>query len=218
MTEKNAKIFDVRRVKKSPSPVLNRSNFWREKPIEARSHPSYSYLVYSLICVAAFSVAALTTILINASRSTKPSSQSTDSPLNLTYQPHTKPGEKNPFTGDSQATATTTPAPTLDKPNQLESTTSDKKNTIRLRVLNGSGVTGDAAKTKTELEQKGYVVSSVGNAKFNYTQTQIYYLAGKSQEADLIAQDLTGKEVKRSEAAQSVVGDNTDVLVVVGKR
>lgn len=220
MTEENVKIFDVRKVRKSPTGDLNRSNFWREKPTQESSPASLnksSYLTYTFICLTAFSIAALTTILVNVSRSTKPTDQSTNTLSNQTYQSQSKPGEKNPFTVDREEPALTTPTSEISSPNQPESPTIDKK-TIRLRILNGSGVTGEAAKTKTDLEAKGYVVSSIGNAKFNYTQTQIYYLTGKNKAADLVAQDLAGKEVKKSEAAVSVVGDNIDVLVVVGKR
>lgn len=217
MPESNVKTFDVRRVKKTPAKELNRSNFWYDKPTEARLHQSHSYLTYILICLAAFSIAALTTILINVSRSTPQTNQSANALSSQAYQPQTMPGEKDPFTGDGLTQPSTPPSTTPDQSNQPKPPAIDKK-AIRLRVLNGSGVTGEAAITKKELEAKGYVVSSIGNAKFSYTQTQIYYLAGKNQEADLVAQDLTDKEAKKSEALALVVGDNTDVLVVVGKR
>lgn len=217
MPESNVKTFDVRRVKKTPAKELNRSNFWYDKPTEAPARQSYSYLAYILICLVAFSIAALTTILINVSRSTPQTNQAANALSSQTYQPQSKPGEKDPFTGDGLTQPSTPPSTAPDQLNQAKPPAIDKK-AIRLRVLNGSGITGDAAKTKTDLETKGYVISSIGNAKFNYTQTQIYYLSGKNQEADLVAQDLTDKEAKKSEAVASVVGDNTDVLVVVGKR
>src|SRR5207253_1963854 len=65
--------------------------------------------------------------------------------------------------------------------------TTPAASSVKLRVLNGTEVTGAAGKAKTLLEAAGFTVRAIGNAKTqDYPATKIYYQAGKSAEADLV--------------------------------
>lgn len=98
------------------------------------------------------------------------------------------------------------------------STTAPAKDSFNLRVLNGSGVAGKAAEAKTKLETAGFKVSSVGNAQsFTYSTSVIYYLKDKKAEADLVGKELSNLKSTAEEASQQFIGNDDDILVVVGK-
>lgn len=88
--------------------------------------------------------------------------------------------------------------------------------TLKIQVLNGSGVSSAASGMKKVLTDQGYTVASTGNAKsFTYEQTTIFYKTGKEAEATKMKDFLTGYDVilKNSDAT---VG-SYDIIVVVGK-
>lgn len=103
------------------------------------------------------------------------------------------------------------PTPVIPAP------TAPTKNSFTIKILNGNGVTGDAAKLKKELSDKGFSTGDTGNAKLKYIKTQVYYKAGKKAQADLVVQNLTGKITEQSEADAGLIGDGNDVLIVIGK-
>jgi len=91
------------------------------------------------------------------------------------------------------------------------------KSTIKLKVLNGNGISGSAAVLADILKTNGFVVESVTNAsRFTYENTTIYFNTGKSAESELIKQSLTNYNVLSYENP-SVTG-NYDIIVVVGKK
>lgn len=122
-------------------------------------------------------------------------------PKTLSFLPSAKP--------------TPTPSPTsapLPTP-----TPSVNKKDIKVSVLNGGGVAGAGSKMKALLEEKGYTVSTVGNAKdYSYTDTEVQVKAGKSDLQAMVVADLSSYSAKAS-ATTLKDSDKNDVVVIVGK-
>lgn len=225
---------------KSQQTVQKEANFWSEQPLPKTKPPtasptdtSSSRGMYFMLAIGALLFSAVTVVVAYyVTKSDRKTTSQADTNGSNPYQPISNPGDKNPFTPLDQAedltgftgkdsepspTATTTPAstPTPSKPTTTP-TTIDKQS-IRLRVLNSSGITGDAANMKKQLEQAGFTVSAIGNAQSSYSTSYIYYRIGKNQEADLVADSITNRKITKAES-NSIVGANTDVLVIVGKK
>ena len=87
-----------------------------------------------------------------------------------------------------------------------------------IRVLNGSGITGEAAKVKTLLEEKGFEIASVGNAATSdYTKTVI--TAQEDTDEEYLNELI--KALQDDYSVNSVVEDapssqTADVVVTVG--
>ncbi len=89
--------------------------------------------------------------------------------------------------GTPAATATPTPALTTPTP-----AASIDKSAVTLRVLNGTTKAGIATTIKTTLQDAGFTVRTVGNAKTqNYQSTLIYYQTGKLAEAQAVQSALS---------------------------
>ena len=102
-----------------------------------------------------------------------------------------------------------------DKKNENQSIekTEIKKSEISIKVLNGAGRSGVAAKTKKLLENQGFVVKSIGTARNLYSCTLIYYQESE-EKAEMVKKALSGFNPKIEKS--SIVGEY-DVLVVIGK-
>lgn len=111
------------------------------------------------------------------------------------------------------ATATTEPEP---EPTPAPAAAAIDPSTLKVRVLNGSGVSGAAATASDVLSAASIPVSSTGNAKkFSYSSTMIYYPTGKKEAAELVAKALADYSPQLEENA---VADGYDALVVVGTK
>lgn len=111
-----------------------------------------------------------------------------------------------------------TPTPTAaPKPTPSPSPSLSKAD-ITVSVLNGGGVPGAGSKMKAFLEQKGYTVVSVGNAKeYTYQSTEIHTKPGKSDYAALLSADLKADYSLGSSSASVDADASYDVQVIVGK-
>jgi len=108
----------------------------------------------------------------------------------------------------SDAAATQTPPTT---------TTVIDKSTISIKVLNGNGVAGRAAKVSSLLTTDGYKVLSTGNAKrFTYATTIVYFHEGKAAEANLVKETLNDYSVSLQQ--DNTIANKSDIVVVVGKK
>ena len=66
-------------------------------------------------------------------------------------------------------------------------------NTVRVRVLNGSGVSGQGAKTTAELQKAGFNVAAGGDAKsYTFVTPVIRYGRGQQEKARLLATFVLG--------------------------
>lgn len=91
------------------------------------------------------------------------------------------------------------------------------KSIIKIKVLNGNGITGSAAILQKVLTDNGFTIDSVSNAsRFTYATTIIYYNTGKLAEAELAKATLTNYSVTTTENAQ--VAGIYDLVIVVGKQ
>ena len=74
--------------------------------------------------------------------------------------------------------------------------------TVSVQVLNGSGVTGQAALAASELRAGGFKVGSTGNAgNFDYTESVVEYGTGGSSAAKLLQAEVGGGAVLRADPA-----------------
>lgn len=106
-----------------------------------------------------------------------------------------------------ESTPTPTPVSTL------------KKDEIKIRVLNGSGVSGAAGKAKTLLEAAGYKNVDTGNASMSdLAQTEIAIKADKKEYLDLVIKDLA-KSYSAVEATKPLVATSKyDLVITLGKK
>src|SRR3546814_5054770 len=64
---------------------------------------------------------------------------------------------------------------------------------VRVRVLNGSGETGQAGGASTDLVAAGFIAAGTGEAeRFDIERTVVRYLPGQEAAADLVARHLVG--------------------------
>lgn len=120
--------------------------------------------------------------------------------------------EVNDSNGDSAVTNDTDN--TTD--NSASQSAQPDKSSIKLKVLNGNGISGSAATLADVLKTNGFIVDSVTNAsRFTYQNTTIYYNTGKSAESELVKQTLANYSVLTYE--NPTVAGNYDIIVVVGK-
>lgn len=107
-----------------------------------------------------------------------------------------------------------TPTPTLTPTPVVTLNRED----LKVEVLNGGGTPGAAGKMKTLLEEKGYVVTSIGNTdEYTYEQTQILVKADKEAYINLITKDLESDYTIGSSAATLGDDESADAQVIVGK-
>ena len=108
------------------------------------------------------------------------------------------PGTETTTTTTSTTTTTTTSsAPeTAETPTTTTTTTStssiptvtlpelEPPSSLRVQVLNGSGVAGAAGRMTAKLSQAGYVVRQPANAPGRYSSSAVYYAEGWQDDAD----------------------------------
>lgn len=211
------KIFDVIKVKKAlPVKPLPQSEL---KPTKLGLHikffdwHSVAYILFGfaiiLIFIAAATITRFVIIKNQKQTNTQPTAQTQGSSNLVESTPtseavETKSEIDNPFA-----------PPVEDKPVAVD------KSTIKIRILNGNGVAGDAAKAKKQLEDDGFKVESIANAKRqDYTITEIYHIADKKAQGEAVESALktAGRTTNLQEASQDLVGSNFEILVITGEK
>ena len=141
------------------------------------------------------------------------SNQDKDSDTTPATTATTSTSNSSTETTASSSTATTTPTATSTA---TPAAAVRAPSTLKMKVLNGNGITGSAASVKDTLVAAGYVIPGVSNAsKFTYTVTEIYYNTGLKAEADAVATVLSSRKTEVVENA--TVTGSYDIVVVVGK-
>lgn len=89
---------------------------------------------------------------------------------------------------------------------------------LTIQILNGSGLTGAAAKAKDYLEELGYGVDTVGNASStNFSTTQIAIKDSKKAYLSLLTKDL-GEKYTLADKTETLDEDGQyDVVITLGK-
>lgn len=116
-----------------------------------------------------------------------------------------------PSSPPSTPTPTSSPTPTPDL-------TRLDRSTLKVQVLNGSGVVGAAGTMKDILEEKGYTVDNTGNAdNYDYETTQILVKPEKEAFIAFLTEDL--KESYSLGTSEATLEENVpyDVRIIVGK-
>lgn len=116
-----------------------------------------------------------------------------------------------------------TPAPTsasspisTPQPTQAPKKTLNRSE-IALEVLNGSGVTGEAKRIGSKLQNLGYPVVKMGNAdNSTYAQTQIFVKKNLLSKVDLVVADLKDI-VKISSVAGELKEGTASARIIIGK-
>jgi hypothetical protein len=127
----------------------------------------------------------------------------------------TTPATSTQTTPASTAPSDTTPtgtAPTTPLP--------PDRSTVRLAVLNGTGVTGLAGRTATSAEGLGYVNVTSGNAPAQTGPSVVYYRPGSREAALQAAQDLDvaggASPLPASGSLAEAAPPDADVIAVLG--
>ena len=116
----------------------------------------------------------------------------------------------------------TQPSPTPVPTEIPEPTEEPKKvdlSAFTIKVLNGSGVKGEAAKVKANLTAAGFKVTTTGNADLDdYKETQIQAKKGTDKEFLKQLEAVLDKSYVVDEASTSPSGAaiTTDVVVIIG--
>jgi hypothetical protein len=91
------------------------------------------------------------------------------------------------------------------------------KETIRIKVLNGSGTPGKASAVKDILKEKGYQEILTGNAdNFDYEQTEISVKKEKNNLVPMIKEDLK-KYTSSFKITPLSEKEVSDVIIIIGK-
>ncbi|MBA3653655.1 MAG: LCP family protein [Actinobacteria bacterium] len=107
------------------------------------------------------------------------------------------------FNGKSEEPSPASPPPNI------------KPNTVRVRVLNGSGLGGQGGTTAKEMQRQGFNIAGTGDAEaFTYTKPVVRYGRGQILKAQLVAAYIEGgAELKQDLNLQGV-----DVVLTTGSR
>ncbi len=130
----------------------------------------------------------------------------------------------SPFT-KSEATPIATPVSQTDSTFVSEPSPSASpeeaidRSAAKLRVLNGSGVTGKATATKDFLEKLGWKVTTVGNADLDtYAKTEVRFKAKFKTFEETIIKDLSEKYSASASSDSLEATDSADIEVIVGSK
>jgi len=92
------------------------------------------------------------------------------------------------------------------------------RSTVRLKVMNGAGWQGVAAKAADSMQQLGYQNVKTGSTKNLYPDTTVYYRPGHESQGKTVANDLNPNgNYTVSEDADVTSSNNADVVLVIGK-
>lgn len=116
----------------------------------------------------------------------------------------------------NKPTETPTPSPTVAPPTPTP-TVEVKREEVNIKVLNGTGVAGQAAGVKQVLIDAGYLGVVTANAdKYDYAQSVVQIKSDKSFVRDTIVEDIksliTDPKIEDLDASE-----NADIVIIIGK-
>lgn len=120
-------------------------------------------------------------------------------------------------TPTGELTPTPTSKPTVTPTPTAKPTPTVKPKGISVRVLNGSGIVGTAAKAAEFLKTLGYEILGTGNAEnYNFEKTEIS--AKKSQTLLQLQTDLATKYEIGTTSANLTATESADAVAIIGKK
>ncbi len=95
-------------------------------------------------------------------------------------------------------------------------TPSFKKETVTIKILNGSGTKGKATEVKDILKEKGYVEILTGNAdNFDYAKSELQVKPDKKDAAAVFIKDLSD-HVKITKTSDLDKKNPADLILIIG--
>ncbi|MCX6706093.1 MAG: LytR C-terminal domain-containing protein, partial [Candidatus Woesebacteria bacterium] len=117
---------------------------------------------------------------------------------------------------DTSENQNITVEPTVSPTAKPTASSSANLSKYKIKILNGSGIKGEAGKVQTLVEAAGFSVLSAGNAvTYDYTKTQITIKTGVDPEF-IVALVATLKKDYQLEDPKTVSSQTNDVTVIVG--
>lgn len=106
---------------------------------------------------------------------------------------------------EKAAVPTATPTPSIDK------------SKYKIKVLNGTGISGEAARAKELLEGDGFTVSSVGNAS-SQGNVDTTIETKEEVESDFVSalKETIGKTYKVGDVKTITTSETTDIVIILG--
>ncbi len=115
----------------------------------------------------------------------------------------------------NRATPTPVPSPTPTKPTPTPTPAVDRAD-VRIKVLNGSGISGKASNVKEFFTEKGYSDILTGNADaFDYETTVVQVKEDKPEIKSIIETDIAS-QVPKPKFETLEVSEAADVVIIVG--
>jgi outer membrane biosynthesis protein TonB len=117
---------------------------------------------------------------------------------------------------DTSETQNVTVEPTASTTAKPEASPNTNLSKYKIKILNGSGISGEAGKVQTLVEAAGFTVLSTGNAtSYDYKKTQITLKTGI--DPDFVSALITAlKKNYQLEDTKTVSSQTNDVTVIVG--
>lgn len=107
----------------------------------------------------------------------------------------------------SEVTPTATPSSTV------------KREDLKVQILNGSGISGEAGKAKTLLEGLGYKNIDTGNASSSdFVQTEIAIKAASKDALATVIKDLSTKYTAVEASKALATTSKYDIVITIGKK
>jgi len=93
-----------------------------------------------------------------------------------------------------------------------------KNGQYNLRIVNGNGVPGQAAKFASKMEKYGFNIHSLANAsRYDYLTTEIYYYDKANEEIAMKIKELIGGKLYFIEATEDEPGGRgEDIQIIIG--
>lgn len=115
------------------------------------------------------------------------------------------------------------PTPSTQTNQVIESSPSSQVDVDRakpaIRVLNGSGIAGLASSVKDFVENLGWRVVSVGNAKaYDFEQTELRFKGDSKSYQESLVSDLSDKYSVKISTDDLDASDSADIEIIVGKQ
>lgn len=136
------------------------------------------------------------------------------------YRANVQGNDQVAQTNDEEATqpeTQTTPAAETPTPTQASADLSK----LKVQILNGSGVAGEAGKAQSYLEKPGFKEFTTGNASsFNFTDTTVAVKANTPESAFTEAQKALSDYYQNVVKADKALEDSSqyDLVVTIGKK
>lgn len=201
-----------------------KKNYTESKTVNKSTNTNGAWLFMGLVVIIFFMLADMSNSFKNKTDNNKPNDTNLNSNEKVLGESTvdktaTETSTNEPINTNIDSTPKTAEDNVIEKSDNLiveePQTNEINKSEIKIRVLNGSKVSGTAARVKNILTQAGFNIDSTGDAKNIYNNTVIYYNTDQEKAAIMIQLALNnqGATIQKN---SSLTGDY-DILVVAGK-